>query len=141
MGQIGGLATLHDRAAAEAVVAGPCRSRQKAQGQQARPCQSRHLPASFPGWRPESRSHRPVATLGTARQGVSRCLPRKQRAICPPVSPPLGGKEEAIVFFSIRAGTEDALYELLDDDQQPIGLIGFDTLIALFDAQKLALAA
>lgn len=52
-----------------------------------------------------------------------------------------GGKEEAVVFFSIRAGADDALYELLDDDFQPIGLIGFDTLIALFDAQKLALAA
>ncbi|TYC61526.1 regulator [Zoogloea oleivorans] len=52
-----------------------------------------------------------------------------------------GGKEEAIVFFSIRAGADDALYELLDDDFQPIGVIGFDTLITLFEAQKVALAA
>ena len=47
-----------------------------------------------------------------------------------------GGEQDAIVFFSIRPGDDDVLYELLDDALNPIGTITFQTLVELHQAQQ-----
>ena len=48
-----------------------------------------------------------------------------------------GGDEGAVVFFSIRGnGNEGILYELLDDQQNLIGTISMQDLIALHEADK-----
>jgi len=48
-----------------------------------------------------------------------------------------GGDEGAVVFFSIRANSnEDVLYELLDDQQIPIGTLTLQNLIELQLADK-----
>jgi len=48
-----------------------------------------------------------------------------------------GGDEGAVVFFSIRANSnEDVLYELLDDQQNPIGTLTLQNLIELQLADK-----
>lgn len=54
-----------------------------------------------------------------------------------------GGDEESIVFFSIRAGDSDDLYELLDDDMNRIDVITFPMMVELFRAaqEQVAVAA
>lgn len=47
-----------------------------------------------------------------------------------------GGEQDAIVFFSIRPGNDEALYELLDDALNPLGTITFQTLVELYQAQQ-----
>jgi quercetin dioxygenase-like cupin family protein len=48
-----------------------------------------------------------------------------------------GGDEGAVVFFSIRGnGNEGILYELLDDQQNLIGTITMQDLIALHETDK-----
>lgn len=47
-----------------------------------------------------------------------------------------GEGQDTVVLFSIRAGDEDVLYELLDDDQSLIATLTFPGLIELFKAQK-----
>lgn len=47
-----------------------------------------------------------------------------------------GGEEDAIVFFSIRPGQNEALYEILDDALNPVGMITFQTLVELHQAQR-----
>lgn len=48
-----------------------------------------------------------------------------------------GGDEGAVVFFSIRGnGNEGMLYELLDDQQNLIGTITMQDLIALHETDK-----
>lgn len=47
-----------------------------------------------------------------------------------------GGEQDAIVFFSIRPGDDEVLYELLDDALNPLGTITFQTLVALHQAQQ-----
>ncbi|ESS73459.1 hypothetical protein MGMO_20c00140 [Methyloglobulus morosus KoM1] len=48
-----------------------------------------------------------------------------------------GGDEGAVVFFSIRGNSnEGMLYELLDDQQNLIGAITMQDLIALHEADK-----
>lgn len=47
-----------------------------------------------------------------------------------------GPDQDTVVLFSIRAGNEDVLYELLDDNQNLIGTLTFPGLIELFNAQK-----
>lgn len=47
-----------------------------------------------------------------------------------------GGEQDAIVFFSIRPGNDEALYELLDDALNPLGTITFQTLVELHQAQQ-----
>lgn len=46
-----------------------------------------------------------------------------------------GGEQEAVVFFSIRPGTAELIYELLDDAGNPVGTITFQTLVDLYQAQ------
>lgn len=52
-----------------------------------------------------------------------------------------GGEQDAIVLFSIRPGEGEVLYELLDDALTPLGVITFETLVALYQAQREAAAA
>jgi hypothetical protein len=52
-----------------------------------------------------------------------------------------GGTQDAIVFFSIRAGHDEVLYELLDNALNPLGTITFQTLVALYQAQQANAAA
>jgi len=47
-----------------------------------------------------------------------------------------GGAQDAIVLFSIRAGADEVLYELLDDAGAPIGTVTFEMLVALYQAQR-----
>ena len=47
-----------------------------------------------------------------------------------------GGDHGAIVFFSIRAGGENLLYELLDDRQNQIGTITMQDLVELHQAAE-----
>lgn len=47
-----------------------------------------------------------------------------------------GGEQDAIVFFSIRPGSDEILYELLDDALNPLGTITFQTMIELYQAQR-----
>lgn len=47
-----------------------------------------------------------------------------------------GGAQDAIVFFSIRPGQGEVLYELLDDQCNLLGTVTFETLVALYQAQK-----
>lgn len=47
-----------------------------------------------------------------------------------------GGEQDTIVFFSIRPGNDEALYELLDDALNPLGTITFQTLVELHQAQQ-----
>ena len=47
-----------------------------------------------------------------------------------------GGEQDAIVLFSIRAGQDEVLYELLDDNGHPLGMVTFDALIGLYQAQQ-----
>lgn len=46
-----------------------------------------------------------------------------------------GGEQEAVVLFSIRPGTDELIYELLDDSGSPVGTITFQTLVELYRAQ------
>jgi len=46
-----------------------------------------------------------------------------------------GGDEGAVVFFSIRGG-EGILYEILDDEENIIGTLGFQDFSDLFAAHK-----
>jgi quercetin dioxygenase-like cupin family protein len=45
-----------------------------------------------------------------------------------------GGDQDVVVFFSIR-GNDGVLYEILDDDQNQIGTVSMQDLIALHKAQ------
>lgn len=47
-----------------------------------------------------------------------------------------GGAQDAIVFFSIRPGRDEVLYELLDAGLQPIGTVTFEILVGLYQAQQ-----
>lgn len=47
-----------------------------------------------------------------------------------------GGEQDAIVFFSIRPGNDDLLYEILDDALNPLGTITFQTMVELYQAQQ-----
>lgn len=47
-----------------------------------------------------------------------------------------GGEQDAIVFFSIRPGNDEVLYELLDDALNPVGTVTFQMLIELYQAQQ-----
>lgn len=48
-----------------------------------------------------------------------------------------GGDEGAVVFFSIRCkSTEDVLYELLDDQQNLIGILTMNDLINLAKSER-----
>lgn len=49
-----------------------------------------------------------------------------------------GGSTDAVVLFSIRPGTADELYEVLDDALNPIGQITFQTLVDLHRAAQAA---
>jgi hypothetical protein len=46
-----------------------------------------------------------------------------------------GGDQDAIVLFSIRPGSDEVLYELLDDDLNPVGTVTFGDLVQLQKAQ------
>lgn len=46
-----------------------------------------------------------------------------------------GGEQDAIVFFSIRPGNDELIYELLDDVGNPVGTVTFQTLVELYQAQ------
>lgn len=50
-----------------------------------------------------------------------------------------GGEDDVIIAFSIRAGADDVLYELLDDAQQPVGTVTFPMLVELHQAQLASL--
>ena len=52
-----------------------------------------------------------------------------------------GGDQDTIVFFSIRPGNSEALYELLDDDLNPIATVTFSMLIELHNQAQQAAAA
>ncbi|MGJ0516622.1 MAG: regulator [Methylomicrobium sp.] len=45
-----------------------------------------------------------------------------------------GGEEEAIVFFSIR-GSDGVFYEILDDDQNVIAILGMQDFVDLYNSQ------
>jgi len=47
-----------------------------------------------------------------------------------------GGAQDAIVFFSIRPGHDEVLYELLDEQGNLLGTVTFETLVALYQTQK-----
>ncbi|MBI3145470.1 MAG: regulator [Pseudogulbenkiania sp.] len=47
-----------------------------------------------------------------------------------------GGEQDTIVFFSIRPGNDEVLYEILDDALNPLGTITFQTLVELHQAQQ-----
>lgn len=47
-----------------------------------------------------------------------------------------GGEQDVIIFFSIRPGNDEVLYELLDDALKPLGTITFQTLVELYRAQQ-----
>lgn len=47
-----------------------------------------------------------------------------------------GGEQDAIVFFSIRPGNDDVLYEILDDALNPLGTITFQTMVDLYQVQQ-----
>lgn len=47
-----------------------------------------------------------------------------------------GGEQDVIILFSIRPGDDEVLYELLDDEQNPLGTITFQTLVELYQAQQ-----
>lgn len=51
-----------------------------------------------------------------------------------------GGEQDVIILFSIRPGEDDVLYELLDDEQNPLGTITFQTLVELYQAQQASTA-
>lgn len=46
-----------------------------------------------------------------------------------------GGEQDVIILFSIRPGDDEVLYELLDDELNPLGTITFQTLVELYRAQ------
>ncbi|MDD5277665.1 MAG: regulator [Methylovulum sp.] len=46
-----------------------------------------------------------------------------------------GGDQDAVVFFSIR-GSEGVLYEILDDNLNPIGSLSMQDFISLYKAQQ-----
>lgn len=46
-----------------------------------------------------------------------------------------GGEQDAVVLFSIRPGTDELIYELLDDSGSPVGTITFQALVELYRAQ------
>lgn len=47
-----------------------------------------------------------------------------------------GGEQDVVIFFSIRPGNDDAIYELLDDALNPLATITFQTLVELYQAQR-----
>lgn len=47
-----------------------------------------------------------------------------------------GGEQDAIILFSIRPGNDEVLYELLDDELNPLGTITFQALVELYRAQQ-----
>lgn len=47
-----------------------------------------------------------------------------------------GGEQDAIVFFSIRPGNDEVLYELLDDALNPLQTITFQMLVDLYRVQQ-----
>jgi hypothetical protein len=47
-----------------------------------------------------------------------------------------GGDQDVVVLFSIR-GSDDVLYEVLDDDLNLIATLGFEDFVGLFQAQKI----
>lgn len=47
-----------------------------------------------------------------------------------------GGEQDTIILFSIRPGDDEVLYELLDDELNPLGTITFQTLVELYQAQQ-----
>lgn len=49
-----------------------------------------------------------------------------------------GGREDAIVLFSMRPEPGQLLYEILDDAGTPIAEVSMDTLVALFAAHRAA---
>ncbi len=49
-----------------------------------------------------------------------------------------GGREDAIVLFSMRPEPGQLLYEILDDVGTPIAEVSMDTLVALFAAHRAA---
>lgn len=51
-----------------------------------------------------------------------------------------GGEQDAIILFSIRPGNDEVLYELLDDELNPLGTITFQTLVELYRAQQASTA-
>lgn len=51
-----------------------------------------------------------------------------------------GGEQDVVILFSIRPGTDELLYELLDDTLTPCGTVTFQTLVDLHQAQQTAKA-
>lgn len=69
---------------------------------------------------------------------VKEVRPVGSYTVSPPSDDPHregGGDQDVIVLFSIR-GKEGALYEILDDDRNVIGVIATQDLIALHQAPK-----
>lgn len=52
-----------------------------------------------------------------------------------------GGEQDAIIAFSIRPGSEEVLYELLDDALNPLGTVTFQMLVELYQAQREGMSA
>ncbi|WP_424191819.1 regulator [Ampullimonas aquatilis] len=46
-----------------------------------------------------------------------------------------GGEHDTIVYFSIRPDDKEDLYELLDDNLQPIGTVTYQMLVDLYKGQ------
>ncbi len=46
-----------------------------------------------------------------------------------------GGQEDVVVLFSMRPGEDNLLYELLDNDQNPVGVVTFGMLRELYKVQ------
>lgn len=46
-----------------------------------------------------------------------------------------GGETDVVIHFSIRPGSSELLYELLDNDLNPVGTVTFETLAELYRAK------
>jgi hypothetical protein len=73
-------------------------------------------------------SLREVRPLGTYTVSPSSDQPHREG----------GGSEDAIVFFSLRPGNEELLYELLDEELNVAGTVTFQTLIELDETGRSA---
>lgn len=79
--------------------------------------------------------HRLYETDGSLREA----RPAGSYTVSPPSEQPHregGGEQDAIVFFSIRPGNDELLYEILDDALNPLGTITYQTLVELYQAQQ-----
>ena len=76
--------------------------------------------------------------LYKANGEIKEIRPVGKYTVSPPSDEPHregGGDQDVVVFFSIR-GSDGILYEILDDDLNPIGTLSMQDFIDLYKAQQ-----